>query len=75
MFSPSKKKYVDCMRRQDDAKLLGQAILAKLRLVSRSHIVHSGKDLWKPGVEKLDPSKVPGLRKPGHITYAPCRHS
>ena len=42
-----------------------EAILAKIRQFSRSHIVHRGRDIFPPGVTSVDPSTVPGLRELG----------
>lgn len=46
-----------------------QAVLAKIRTISRSHIVHPGLDIFKnrkPGQQlKLDKDKVPGLAESG----------
>jgi len=42
-----------------------EAILAKIRQVSRSHIVHRGLDIFPPGVESVDPAEVPGLKDLG----------
>jgi hypothetical protein len=38
-----------------------QAILAKVRQVSRSHIVHRGRDIFPAGITSVDPSKVAAL--------------
>lgn len=43
-----------------------QVILAKIRLLSQSHVVHPGLTFFasRPGT-KIDPAKVPGLRESG----------
>lgn len=41
-----------------------EAIMAKIRQVSRSHIVYSGRDIFREDtVTPLDPNTVPGLSK------------
>jgi len=41
-----------------------EAILAKIRQVSRSHIVHRGRDVFPDeSVTQVDPNTVPGLSK------------
>lgn len=52
-----------------DSPLMFQAILAKIRTISRSHIVHPGLEVFKnrkPGeVIKLSKEDVPGLAESG----------
>ncbi|GAA95427.1 uncharacterized protein L969DRAFT_101548 [Mixia osmundae IAM 14324] len=42
-----------------------EAVLAKIRLISRSHIVHRGADLFQNGATSIDYRSVPGLRDIG----------
>lgn len=42
-----------------------EAIMAKIRQFSRSHVVHRGRDIFPPGVMSVDPRDVPGLRDLG----------
>lgn len=56
-----------CPRRSPDPPCpLPQVILAKIRLLSQSHVVHSGLSYFAshPGTE-IDPAQVPGLRESG----------
>ncbi|WVR07104.1 hypothetical protein IAU60_004143 [Kwoniella sp. DSM 27419] len=61
-----KVKYMDVHQMLADQKA---AILAKIRTISRSHVVHPGLQVFKdrkPGVEiKLSKSQVPGLAESG----------
>lgn len=44
-----------------------QVILSKIRALSKSHIVHTGLEVFKglePG-KSIDPSQVPGLKESG----------
>ncbi|GAA6040622.1 hypothetical protein JCM8097_008073 [Rhodosporidiobolus ruineniae] len=44
-----------------------EVILAKIRQLSQSHVVHSGLQFFaqRPAGTKIDPSKVPGLKESG----------
>ncbi|KAI8449158.1 Bromodomain-containing protein [Phakopsora pachyrhizi] len=43
-----------------------QAIRGKIKLVSQSHVIHKGLEIFKNRLEKpLDPSQVPGLKETG----------
>ncbi|KAH9812318.1 Bromodomain-containing protein [Melampsora americana] len=43
-----------------------QAIQNKIKLVSQSHVVHKGLEVFKtPGFKPIDPSEVPGLKESG----------
>ena len=61
-----------CFSSMPDAKTkstLFQAILAKIRQVSRSHIVHKGRDVFSEGVTSVEASQVPGLSGSTLISY------
>ena len=46
-----------------------EAVLTKVREMSRSHVVHQGLDIFKEGTWEdgmsIDPKDVPGLRETG----------
>lgn len=45
-----------------------EAILARIRQVSRSHIVHRGRDVFADdSVTQADPNTVPGLSRVAHM--------
>ncbi|KDQ57812.1 hypothetical protein JAAARDRAFT_130557 [Jaapia argillacea MUCL 33604] len=69
---------VDYLRTKEIVAQQREAIMSKIREMSKSHIVHSGLNIFKEGWREglvVDPKDVPGLREsgwtPSMVTSAP----
>lgn len=42
-----------------------EAVMAKIRAISRSHIVHQPPAAWKNGIVEIDPMSIPAIKESG----------
>lgn len=69
---------IDYLDKKNIFKVQQEAIMTKIREMSRSHVVHPGLPQFQPGASpdvKVDPKDVPGLSKYPFALWFNCHHS